>query len=125
MTRRKFASSMSANHSQLLLGGIVPCFSGPEARRGSSGGLPEDRGALSVVLVSSCGVVIGYLLLSSGRHALHYRVRAKHAAHGGGGVERQEVRAAQVATSSPRAPKASTPFAGDPRKLPSLAWPRT
>ena len=52
---------MSANQSQVLLGGMVLCLSGPDARRGSSGGLPEDRGALSVVLVLSCGVVIGYL----------------------------------------------------------------
>src|ERR687897_3035881 len=61
LTRRKFASSMSANHSQVLLGGMPLCLSGPDARRGSSGGLPEDREALSVVLVLSCGVVIGYL----------------------------------------------------------------
>src|SRR5918992_2418084 len=71
LTRRKFASSMSANHSQLLLGGMVLlCLSGPEARRGSSGVLPEDRGSLSVVLVLSCGVVIGYLRRRA--HALVY-----------------------------------------------------
>src|SRR3712207_9119996 len=52
---------MSANQSQLLLGGMVLCLSEPEARRGSSDGPPEDRGALSVELVLSCGVVIGYL----------------------------------------------------------------
>ena len=50
---------MSANHSHVLLGGMLLCPSEPDARRGSSGGLPEDRGALSVVLVLSCGVVIG------------------------------------------------------------------
>jgi hypothetical protein len=53
---------MSANHSQLLPGGMPLCLSEPDARRGSSGGLSEDRGSLSVVLVLSCGVVIGYLL---------------------------------------------------------------
>src|SRR5215208_6307765 len=61
---------MSPNHSQVLLGGMVLCVSGPEARRGPSGGLPEDRGALSVVLVLSCGVVIGYLRRRA--HALVY-----------------------------------------------------
>ena len=35
---------MSANQSQVLLGGMLLCLSGPDARRGSSGGLPEDRG---------------------------------------------------------------------------------
>src|SRR5829696_9545844 len=73
LTRRKFASSMSANHSQVVLGGMVLCLSGPDARRGSSGGLPEDRGDLSVVLVPSCGVVIGYLRRRA--HALVYSNR--------------------------------------------------
>src|SRR5215203_3636522 len=66
LTRRKFASNISANHSQLLLGGMPLCLSGPDARRGSSGGLPEDWGALSVVLVLSCGVVIGFLRRRAG-----------------------------------------------------------
>src|SRR5215204_4369890 len=55
------ANSMSANHSHVLRGGMVFCLSGPDARRGSSGGRSEGRGVLSVVLVLSCGVVIGYL----------------------------------------------------------------
>src|ERR671912_97635 len=63
LTKRKFATNMSTNHSHVLLGGMVLlCLSRPEARRGSSGGLPEDWGSLSVVLALSCGVVIGYLL---------------------------------------------------------------
>src|SRR5215208_1123892 len=53
---------MSANQSQVLLGGMVFCLSGPGARRGSSGGLPEGVGSLSVVLVLSRGVVIRCLL---------------------------------------------------------------
>jgi hypothetical protein len=58
---------MSANHSHALLGGMVLlCLSGPDARRGSSGGLSEGRGSLSVVLVLSCGMVIGHLLRRAG-----------------------------------------------------------
>src|SRR5918992_1746249 len=70
LTRRKFASNISANHSQVLLGGMVLCLSGPDARRPSSGGLPEGVGSLSVVLVLSCGVVIRCLLPGSGHPAV-------------------------------------------------------
>jgi hypothetical protein len=53
---------MSANHSQVLLDGMVLLWrSEPDAHRGSSGGLSEDREALSVVLVPSWGEVIGYV----------------------------------------------------------------
>ena len=53
---------MSANHSHVLLGGMLLRPSELDARRAPSGGLPEDRVDLSVVLVLSCGVVMGYFL---------------------------------------------------------------
>src|SRR5687767_6764271 len=52
---------MSANHSHVLLGGMALRSPAPGARRGSPLELSEERGSLSVVLGSSCGVVIGYL----------------------------------------------------------------
>src|SRR5215211_471886 len=60
---------MSANQSQLLLGGMVLCPPGPGVRRCSSGGLPEGVGSLSVVLVLSRGMVIRCLLSGSSHPA--------------------------------------------------------
>src|SRR5215216_3090287 len=69
LTRRKFASSMSANQSQVLLGGMVLCPPGPGARRCSSDRFVVGRSSPAGVFVPSRCVVIRCLLSGSGHPA--------------------------------------------------------
>src|SRR5215211_4253612 len=66
LTRRKFASSMSANQSQVLLGGMLLCPPGPGARRCSSDRFVVGRSSPAGVFVPSRCVVIRCLLSGSG-----------------------------------------------------------
>src|SRR5918993_2472486 len=69
LTRRKFASNISANQSQLLAGGIVLFPPGPVARRRSSDRFVVGRSSPAGTFVPSRCVVIRCLLSGSGHPA--------------------------------------------------------
>src|SRR5215210_2286315 len=70
LTRRKFASNISANQSQLLAGGIVLRPPGPVARRCSSDRFVVGRSSPASVFVPSRCMVIRCLLSGSGHPAV-------------------------------------------------------
>src|SRR5215208_1981235 len=70
MTISTFASSMSANQSQLLAGGMVLCPPGPLARRSSSDRFVLGRFSPAGVFVPSRCIVIRCLLSGSGHPAV-------------------------------------------------------
>src|ERR687897_3716339 len=70
LTRRKFASNISANQSQLLAGGIVLFPPGPVARRCSSDRFVVGRSSPAGVFVPSRCIVIRCLLSGSGHPAV-------------------------------------------------------
>src|ERR671911_1788297 len=70
LTRRKFASNISANQSQLLAGGIVLFPPGPVARRCSSDWFVVGRSSPAGAFVPSRCVVIRCLLSGSGHPAV-------------------------------------------------------
>src|ERR671913_2485632 len=70
LTRRKFASNISANQSQLLAGGIVLFPPGSVARRCSSDRFVVGRSSLAGAFVPSRCMVIRCLLSGSGHPAV-------------------------------------------------------